>query len=82
MALSHISRSGNDAARAYFKKKVSEGKTKAQALVCLRRQLVNVVWMMMKHRTEYRLPVGKAGLAPTTGPFSLSSAYLDDIDKN
>jgi len=42
MALSQISRSGNDAARAYFKKKVSEGKTKAQALVCLRRQLVNV----------------------------------------
>src|SRR3990172_9265295 len=61
MALSQISRSGNDAARVYFKRKISEGKTKAQALVCLRRQLVNVVWMMMKHRTEYRLPVGKAG---------------------
>jgi len=56
MALSQISRSGNDAARAYFKRKVSEGKTKAQALVCLRRQLVSVVWMMMKHKTEYRYP--------------------------
>ena len=56
MALSQISRSGNDAARAYFKRKTSEGKTKAQALVCLRRQLVNVVWMMMKHKTEYRYP--------------------------
>jgi len=56
MALSQISRSGNDAARSYFKRKISEGKTKAQALVCLRRQLVNVVWMMMKHKTEYRLP--------------------------
>jgi transposase len=56
MALSQISRSGNDAARAYFKKKISEGKTKAQALVCLRRQLVNVVWMMMKHKTEYVYP--------------------------
>lgn len=55
MALSQVSRSGNDAARAYFKRKVSEGKTKAQALVCLRRQLVNVVWMMLKHKTEYRL---------------------------
>ena len=54
MALSQISRSGNDAARTYFKRKVSEGKTKAQALVCLRRQLVNVVWMMLKHKTEYR----------------------------
>ena len=56
MALSQISRSGNDAARTYFKRKVSEGKTKAQALVCLRRQLVNVVWMMLKHKTEYRWP--------------------------
>jgi transposase len=53
MALSQISRSGNDAARNYFKRKVSEGKTKPQALVCLRRQLVNVVWMMLKHKTEY-----------------------------
>lgn len=55
MALSQISRSGNDAARSYFKRKISEGKTKAQALVCLRRQLVNVIWMMLKHKTEYRL---------------------------
>jgi transposase len=59
MALSQISRSGNDAARAYFKRKISEGKTKAQALVCLRRQLVNVVWMMLKHKTEYRYPQEK-----------------------
>ena len=56
MALSQISRSGNDAARAYFKRKISEGKTKAQALVCLRRQLVNVVWMLLKHKVEYRYP--------------------------
>ena len=56
MALSQISRSGNDAARVYFKRKISEGKTKAQALVCLRRQLVNVIWMMMKHKTEYLYP--------------------------
>jgi transposase len=59
MALSQISRSGNDAARAYFKRKISEGKTKAQALVCLRRQLVNVVWMMLRHKTEYRYPQEK-----------------------
>jgi len=25
-------------------------------LLLLRRQLVNVVWMMMKHKTEYRYP--------------------------
>ena len=56
MALSQISRSGNEAAREYFKRKISEGKSKSQALVCLRRQLVNIVWMMMKHKTEYVYP--------------------------
>lgn len=59
MALSQISRSGNDAARSYFRRKISEGKTKAQALVCLRRQLVNVVWVMLKHKTAYRYPQKK-----------------------
>ena len=54
MALSQISRSGNDKARTYFKRKISEGKSKSQALVCLRRQMVNIVWMMLRHKTEYR----------------------------
>lgn len=55
MALSQISRSGNDKARAYFLKKVSQGKSKSQALVCLRRQMVNIVWCMMKHGTVFDL---------------------------
>ncbi len=54
MALSQISRSGNELAKTYFKRKVSEGKSKSQALVCLRRQMVNIVWCMMKHKTVYR----------------------------
>lgn len=54
MALSQISRMGNDKARTYFKRKISEGKSKSQALVCLRRQMVNIVWMMLKHKTTYR----------------------------
>ena len=54
MALSQISRSGNDKARGYFKRKISEGKSKSQALVCLRRQLINIVWNMMKYKTVYR----------------------------
>ena len=54
MALSQISRMGNDRARTYFKRKISEGKSKSQALVCLRRQMVNIVWMMMKRKTIYR----------------------------
>ena len=55
MALSQISRMGNSAAQTYFKRKVSEGKSKSQALVCLRRQMVNIIWMMMKHKTDYRI---------------------------
>ena len=54
MALAQISRMGNDRAREYFKRKVSEGKSKSQALVCLRRQMVNIIWMMLKHKTIYR----------------------------
>lgn len=54
MALVQISRHGSDRAKEYFIKKISEGKSKSQALVCLRRQIVNIVWNMMKHKTEYR----------------------------
>ena len=54
MALTQISPTGNDKARAYFRKKISEGKTKSQALVYLRRQLVNVIWCMLKYKTVYR----------------------------
>ena len=45
---------GNEKAKQYFKRKISEGKSKSQALVCLRRQMVNIVWMMLKHKTIYR----------------------------
>ena len=54
MALSQISRMGNGLAKTYFKRKISEGKSKSQALVCLRRQMVNIIWMMLKHKTIYR----------------------------
>ena len=54
MALSQISRSGNELAKTYFKRKVSEGKSKSQALVCLRRQMVNIIWCMLKHKTVYK----------------------------
>lgn len=58
MALSQISRMGNDKARDYFKRKVSEGKSKSQALVCLRRQMVNIVWMMLKHKSVFDINYG------------------------
>jgi len=39
---------------AYYCRKISEGKTKSQALVCIMRRLVNIVYGMMKNKTEYR----------------------------
>lgn len=54
MALSQISRSGNELAKTYFKRKISEGKSKSQALVCLRRQMVNIIWRMLKRKTVYK----------------------------
>ena len=41
---------------AYYKRKVSEGKTKIQALVCVMRRLNNIIYGMMKNRTEYVMP--------------------------
>ena len=40
--------------REYFERKVSEGKTGAQAIVCVMRRLVTIVYSMMKTNTEYR----------------------------
>jgi Transposase len=41
----------------YYKRKVSEGKTKIQALVCVMRRLNNIIYGMMKNKTEYVLPI-------------------------
>ena len=40
----------------YYTKKVAEGKTKGQALICVMRRLVNIIYGMMKNKTEYMLP--------------------------
>lgn len=37
----------------YYMKKIGEGKTKGQALVCVMRRLVNIIYGMMKNKTEY-----------------------------
>ena len=46
----------NEIFHRYYKKKISEGKTKKQALKCVMRRLVNIVYSMMKNGTEYREP--------------------------
>jgi len=44
----------------YYRKKISEGKTSKQALKAVMRRLVNIVFGMMKHKTEYINPLPKA----------------------
>lgn len=39
----------------YYKRKISEGKTKIQSLVCVMRRLVNIIYGMMKNKTEYKI---------------------------
>lgn len=39
----------------YYQRKVSEGKTKTQALMCVMRRLVNIIFGIMKNKTEYRM---------------------------
>lgn len=42
----------------YFCRKLGEGKTKSQALVCIMRRLVNIIYGMMKNKTAYIAPSG------------------------
>ncbi|WP_320932012.1 hypothetical protein [Hungatella sp.] len=37
-------------------KRVAEGKNKQQALICIARRLVNIVYGMLKNYAEYREP--------------------------
>ena len=43
--------------RAYYEKRKSEGKTSQQALICISRRLISVIYGMLKNGTEYRMPV-------------------------
>ena len=44
---------------AYYQRKLKEGKTKGQALVCIMRRLVDIIYGMMKYKTAYELPIIK-----------------------
>ncbi len=45
----------NPAFRAYFEKKLKEGKNKPQALTSITRRLIRILYNMMKNKTEYRM---------------------------
>jgi transposase len=49
IALSQISGNGDHRGKLYYKKKLLEGKTKLWALRCLKRQLSNRVYQILKH---------------------------------
>ena len=46
----------NPVFREYYEKRLQEGKSKSQALICISRRLVNIVYGMLKNKTEYRMP--------------------------
>lgn len=39
----------------YYKRKLAENKSKTHALMCVMRRLVNIIYGMMKNKTEYRM---------------------------
>lgn len=46
----------NQKARDYYLRKIAEGKSKKEALTCLMRRLCDIIYAMMKNKTEYRKP--------------------------
>ena len=46
----------NPLIHGYYHRKLSEGKTKRQALKCVQRRLVNIIWRMLTHNEEYVNP--------------------------
>jgi transposase len=40
----------------YYQRKISEGKTKRQALKCVERRLINIIWTMLTNNEDYINP--------------------------
>ena len=58
IALNHISRTrdrrdNNPISRAYYLKKISDGKTKKEAITCLARRLIDVIYAIMRDGSMY-----------------------------
>ena len=43
--------------RAYYEKSKAEGKTSQQALICISRRLISIIYGMLKNGKENRMPV-------------------------
>ena len=48
--------SRNPVLRTYYERKLKEGKSKKQVLICISRRLINIIYGMLKNQTEYRMP--------------------------
>jgi len=46
----------NDIFYEYYQKKISEGKTEHQAIICVMRRLVNILYGIMRNKKEYIYP--------------------------
>jgi len=53
IALTQISNQGIPKAKDYFQKKVAEGKSKKHALTCLKRQIIDIIYSMLKEKRAY-----------------------------
>ena len=42
--------------RVYYDRKLAEGKNAKQVLICIARRMVNIIYGMLKNKTEYRMP--------------------------
>jgi transposase len=45
----------NPVFREYYEKRIAEGKNPKQVLICISRRLVNIIYGMLRNRTEYRM---------------------------
>lgn len=46
----------NPAFRAYYDRRLKEGKPPKQILICISRRLISIIYGMLKNQTEYRMP--------------------------
>lgn len=47
----------NPVVHAYYERCKAEGKTSQQALICISRSLISVIYGMLKNGTKYRMPI-------------------------
>ena len=48
--------SRNPSFYAYYQKQLARGKSKTQALILISRRLINIIYGMLKNKTEYVMP--------------------------